>query len=90
MSTLSTEEQEILESVELGKWQSVVNLPEEISRYQQYLQLQINAPEAVSVELPLHDLQTLRTIAQQADISVDLLMASLLHQYVVSQSSSQS
>jgi hypothetical protein len=32
----------------------------------------------------------LRTIAQQADISVDLLMASLLHQYVVSQSSSQS
>ncbi|KPQ32818.1 MAG: hypothetical protein HLUCCA11_20485 [Phormidesmis priestleyi Ana] len=83
-------ERKLLESVELGEWQSVVNLPEEIAKYQQYAQSQINALEPVSIELPINDLQTLRTIAQQADTSVALLMASILHQYVASQSSPQS
>jgi predicted DNA binding CopG/RHH family protein len=89
MSTLNAEEQALLESVELGEWQSIVDLPQEILRYQQYAQSQINELEAVSIELPIDDLQTLRAIAQQANTSVDLLMASILHQYVANRASSQ-
>ena len=36
MSTLSAEELEILESVELGEWQSIADLPEAINQYQRY------------------------------------------------------
>jgi predicted DNA binding CopG/RHH family protein len=89
MPTLNAEEQNILESVELGEWQSVVNLPEAVALYQQYAQSQLNSLESISIELPIYDLQTLRMIAQQTDTSVALLMASVLHQYVSSQSSSQ-
>jgi hypothetical protein len=89
MSALNAEEQKLLESVELGEWQSIVNLPEEIAKYQQYAQSQINALESVSIELPVDDVQKLRTIAQQADTSVALLMAGVLHQYVASQTASQ-
>ena len=89
MSSLDLEEQAILESVELGEWQSVPNVAQEIQRYQLYAQSQVNAPEAVSIELPASDLKALQELAQQADTSVSLLMASVLHQYIVGKSSAQ-
>ncbi|MGB3671238.1 MAG: hypothetical protein WA783_00630 [Phormidesmis sp.] len=90
MSTLNAEELEILESVELGEWQSIADLPEAISRYQHYALAQTDELAAISIGLPTGDLQTLKAMAQQADTSVALLIASVLHQYVANQSSSQS
>jgi predicted DNA binding CopG/RHH family protein len=90
MQPLDVEEQEILDSVESGEWQSVQNLRQEIQRYQRYAQAQLGSLEKVSLELPASDFQVLQTIAQQSGISVSLLMASLLHQYVSSQFSSES
>jgi len=85
-SDLTTEEQEILASVEQGEWQSVPNITRAIERYQQYAQ-QAHALEAVSVSLPADDLQALRKIAEHSDTPISVLMASVLHQYVVSHSS---
>lgn len=90
MSTLSAEELEILESVELGEWQSITDLPEAINQYQRYALAQTSRLAAISIGLPTDDLQTLKVMAQQADTSVALLIASVLHQYVAHQSSSQS
>ncbi len=90
MSTLNAEELEILGSVELGEWRSVSDLPEAIARFQSYAQVQAGELAAISIELPNDDLQLLEAIAQQANTSVALLMASVLHQYAASQSSSQS
>ena len=90
MPPLDAEEQAILESVELGEWQSVPNVEEEIQRYQDYVKSQVNALEEVSFELPASDLQILQDLAQQAGISVSLFMATVLHQYVVGKSSSRS
>ena len=42
---------------------------------------------AISIGLPTDDLQMLKIMAQQADTSVALLIASVLHQYVAHQSS---
>ncbi len=89
MSTLNVEELEILESVELGEWQSITDLPEAINRYQRYALAQANELAAISIELPADDLQMLEMIAQRADTSVALLMASVLHQYAANQSTSQ-
>lgn len=90
MTPLDAEEQAILESVELNEWQSVPDVAQEIERYQRYAQAQMTQLEAVSIELPTADLQSLQEVAQQLGIPVSLLMESVLHQFVVSQSSSQS
>jgi predicted DNA binding CopG/RHH family protein len=87
-SDLTMDERATLESVELGEWQSVPNLTQAIERYQQYAQQQIQALEAVSVSLPADDLQALRKMAEHSDTPISVLMASVLHQYVVSHSSS--
>lgn len=90
MYPLNAEEQAILESVENAEWQSVPNLAQEIRRYQHDAQLQVDALEEVRIELPASDVQSLQDLAQQSGISVSLLVASVIHQYVAQRSSSQS
>jgi predicted DNA binding CopG/RHH family protein len=87
MSPLDLEEQEILESLENGEWQSVLNVEQEIQQYQSYAQAA--SLESINIELPTNDFQSLRVLAEQTGISVKLLMANVLHQYVVHQSSAQ-
>lgn len=87
---LDSEEQILLESVENDEWNSLPNLSQEIQRYQQYAQRHVNTLEEVKVELPIRDLHSLQALAQTSGISVSLLIASVIHQYVSQQSSSQS
>jgi predicted DNA binding CopG/RHH family protein len=86
MPPLDSEEKAILVSVELGEWQSVSNLNQEMERYQRDAQWQMSLLETVSIQLPGRDWQTLQDLAQQAGVSVSLLIASVLHQYIVHQS----
>ncbi len=89
MTPLNIEEQEIFESVENGEWRSIANVEQEINRYQQYAQASML--ESVSIEIPASDFQSLQILAQQTDTSVSILMANVLHQYIiVHQSSFQS
>lgn len=89
MLPLDAEEQAILESVENDQWQSVQTVKQEIERYQHYAQGQIDAMEEVRVELLARDVRSLQTLAERSGISVSLLVASVIHQYVANQSSSQ-
>ncbi len=82
MPPLDAEEQAILQSVELGEWQSVANVTQELERYRDYAQAQAGGLEAVSLELPAIDLQRLRAFAEESGVSVSLLMATVLHQFV--------
>ena len=84
MPHLDAEEQALLDSVELGEWQSIPHVTEEIERYQRYAQAQVNALESVSIELPSSDLQALQAFAQQSGSSVSALMATVLHQFIAS------
>jgi predicted DNA binding CopG/RHH family protein len=68
MSPLDVEEQEILESLENGEWQSVPNLMQEIQRYQSYAQA-VNL-ESINIELPTSDFQSLWVLSEQTGISV--------------------
>lgn len=89
MTPLNIEEQEIFESVENGQWRSIANVEQEVNRYQQYAQARML--ESVSIEIPASDFQSLQMLAQQTDTSVSILMANVLHQYIiVHQSSFQS
>jgi predicted DNA binding CopG/RHH family protein len=88
MNPLNAEELDLLESVENDEWQSIPNLAQELHRYQGYAQSQALA--AISIELPVGDMRSLQDLAQQTGTSVSLLVAGVIHQYVVRQSSSQS
>ena len=90
MSLLDAEEQAILASVELGEWQSVPDLEQEIQRYQHYARSQVNVLETISIDLPASDLQSLQELAQKSGISVPLLIASMIHRFIANQPSSQS
>ena len=83
MIPLNTEELDLLESVESDEWQSVPNLAIELQRYQGYAHSQ--TPAAIRIELPIGDLRSLQNLAQQTGTSVSLLVAGVIHQYVVDQ-----
>ena len=87
MNPLNAEELDLLESVENDEWQSIPNLAIELQRYQGYAQSQALA--AISIELPVSDMRSLQDLAQKTGTSVSLLVAGVIHQYVVRQSSSQ-
>ena len=84
MSFLDAEGQALLESVESDEWQSVTNRLQEIQRYQSYARSQ--AIEEIKIELLMSDVRSLQDLAQQTGTSVSLLVASVIHQYVTSQS----
>ena len=88
MNPLNAKELDLLESVENDEWQSIPNLTIELQRYQGYAQSQ--ALVAISIELPVSDMRSLQDLAQQTGTSVSLLVAGIIHQYVVRQSSPQS
>jgi predicted DNA binding CopG/RHH family protein len=80
---MTPEEQDILESVEQGEWQSVPNLQQEIGRYQSYAKAQLGELQEIKVEIPSRDLEFLQTIATQTESSVSAVITHLLHQFVV-------
>jgi predicted DNA binding CopG/RHH family protein len=84
MQSLNTEAAAILASVELGEWQSVPDVNQEIERYQRYAQTQANRLASFNIELSASDLESLETIAQQSGVSVSLLISTVLHQFIVS------
>ncbi|MGF1517954.1 MAG: hypothetical protein ACFCVB_09135 [Nodosilinea sp.] len=84
MQSLDTEEAAILASVELGEWQSMPDVAQEIDRYQRYAKAQADRPTSVNIELSVSDLDYLEILAQQSGVSVSLLMSRVLHQFIAS------
>lgn len=85
---LDPEEQDLLDSIERDEWQSVPNLRQEIERYQRYAEAYMQSIQQISVELPAQDVDSLQDIAQRSGISVSLLLASIVHQYITAHSQS--
>ena len=78
-------EQDILESVERGEWNSVKNLQQEIEQYQYYARNYIASIQKITIELPSSDIASLEELANTSGVSVPLLLSSILHQYIGSQ-----
>ena len=80
---LDAEEQDILETVERGEWHSVPNLQQEIERYQLHARAYLNSTEQITVDLPISDVESLQSIAERLHTSVSVLVASMIHQFIV-------
>ena len=76
------EEEEILESYERDEWRSVSRLQQEIQRYQQIASAWLEANRLVSLALSASDFALLRRKADEAGVSYQEVVASLVHQFV--------
>ena len=78
---LTSEEKEILESVERGEWKSVPNVKEKIAYYQQVAANTLKKDARVNIRLSSLDLMSIKTKAMEEGIPYQTLMASILHKY---------
>jgi|GEM_PF-511969 predicted DNA binding CopG/RHH family protein len=79
---LDAYEQDILDSVEHGEWQSVPNLKQEIERYQHHAKAYMQFIQKVTIEISNSDLNSLQRLASNSGVSMSLLLSSIIHQYV--------
>lgn len=76
---LDKEEQEILDSVERGEWQSVENLDKTKSKLRETARSTLNKSRNINIRLSERVLQRLKVRAQREGIPYQTLAASILH-----------
>jgi predicted DNA binding CopG/RHH family protein len=75
-------EEELLASFEIGEWQSVPNLKEEISLYASYAEASLAENKRVNIRISSRDLEDIQARAAEEGIPYQTLMASVLHKFV--------
>jgi predicted DNA binding CopG/RHH family protein len=79
---LDNEENDLLESLNLGEWKSVPNLKKEISEHIQIAKNTMKKDKRVNIRISSRDLEGLQVKAIEDGIPYQTLMASILHKYI--------
>ncbi len=79
---LDSEEVALLTSYDADEWESVTDLPEEQTRYQEYARATFRKDRRVNIRLSEKDLVGLQLRAMEEGLPYQTLMASVLHKYV--------
>lgn len=79
---LDRTEQELLNSVEQGEWQSIPNLEKESQRYQEYAKATFRKDKRVNIRISEKDLLGIQKKAVAEGIPYQTLMSSVLHKFV--------
>ncbi len=81
MAKLSTEEKDILKSVEAGDWRSVRNKKKESERFQAYAKETFRKDRRVNIRMAGRDLEAIQKRAMLEGIPYQTLISSILHKY---------
>ena len=81
MSNLSTEEKDILKSVEAGEWRPAKGRKKRVAEYQSYARETLRKDRRVNIRLPGRDLDAIQKRALIEGIPYQTLIASILHKY---------
>ena len=81
MGKLSTEDKDILESVDSGDWRSIRDKEKESERYQLYARETFRKDRRVNIRLAGRDLEAIQKRAMNEGIPYQTLIASILHKY---------
>ena len=81
MAKLSTEEKDILKSVEAGDWRSVRNKKKESERFQAYAKETFRKDRRVNIRMAGRDLEAIQKRALVEGIPYQTLISSILHKY---------
>jgi predicted DNA binding CopG/RHH family protein len=79
---LTTEEKELLDSVENGEWQQVPNFKEEAKRYQEAARATLRKDKRVNIRMTERDLGNFQKKAQEDGLPYQTLISSILHKYI--------
>ena len=82
MAKLSTEEREILRSVEADEWESVQGKKKEAARYSEYAKATFRKDRRINIRISSKDLDALQKRALEEGIPYQTLVSSVLHKYV--------
>jgi len=75
-------EEDILASFEMGEWQSVPDLKDEIARYATSAASTLTKDKRINIRLSSRDLEDVQTRAAEEGMPYQTLIASILHKYV--------
>lgn len=89
LNAIDPEEQDILDSVERGEWQSVSNVEEEIKRYQSYAAAATASNRIISLDLPPEDFAEIQQRAKAQGLSSENFIADILHRFIAGRLSVQ-
>lgn len=81
MGKLSTEEKDILESVDADEWRSVRGKKKESESYQAYAKETFRKDRRVNIRLAGRDLEAIQKRAMIEGIPYQTLIASILHKF---------
>ena len=81
MAKLSTEEKDILESVEAEDWRSVRDSEKESERYQAYARETFRKDRRVNIRMAGRDLEVIQKRALLEGIPYQTLISSILHKF---------
>jgi len=79
---LNEEENELLDSLELGEWHSVDNLEKEISSHQIIAKNTLKKDKRVNLRMSAKDLEAIKTYAVEEGLPYQTLMSSILHKFI--------
>jgi predicted DNA binding CopG/RHH family protein len=81
MARLDPEEQDLLDSLERGEWQSIAGRKGEVERYRDYARTTFKKDRRVNIRISSKDLEALQKRALAEGIPYQTLLASILHKY---------
>jgi len=79
---LTTEEQELLESVEMGEWRRIPDFEKEATRYAEYARATFRKDKRINIRISERDLVKLQQRALEEGIPYQTLVSSVLHKYL--------
>jgi predicted DNA binding CopG/RHH family protein len=81
MARLDPEEQDLLDSVERGEWQSIERRNEAFERYRDYAHTTFKKDRRVNIRISRKDLEALQKRALEEGMPYQTLLASILHKF---------
>jgi len=79
---LDKEEQEILDSIEGGKWKTIKNMKAEINKFAGYAKKTLKKDQRISIRISKQDLIGIQAKAVSEGIPYQTLITSIVHKYV--------
>jgi predicted DNA binding CopG/RHH family protein len=79
---LNEEENNLLDSLESGEWNTVDNLKEEITLHQEIARNTLKKDKRVNLRMSSKDLEAIKTFAVEEGLPYQTLMSSVLHKFI--------
>ncbi len=80
---ITQEEKKILSSVNRGEWKSIRGLSKKRLEYSQYAKSTIlKKAKSINIKISEQDLDVLKTKAQKKGVSYQVLLSTIVHNYV--------